>query len=133
MSVLTTFIVKKIQTWTEPESGKDEPKPNRKRVTDILVNHGSPNKIYCHPAWIIVLYLHELLMIWNSFKILNLKLRMQKHIFIDSCFATESESIVGVQIWIIKRMDRKLDEHENLVEIDELPPPPSLPPKILKL
>ena len=58
---------------------------------------------------------------------------MQKHIFIDSCFATESESIVGVQIWIIKRMDRKLDEHENLVEIDELPPPPSLPPKILKL
>ena len=41
MSVLTTFIVKKIQTWTEPKSGKDEPKPNREfwtrepRVTDI--------------------------------------------------------------------------------------------------
>ena len=29
MSVLTTFIVKKMQTWTEPKSGEDEPKPNR--------------------------------------------------------------------------------------------------------
>ena len=28
MSVLTTFIVKKIEAWTEPKSGKDEPKPN---------------------------------------------------------------------------------------------------------
>ena len=46
---------------------------------------------------------------------------MQKNIFGDSCFAMESKSTVGVQTWIIKRMDRKLDEHENLVEIDELP------------
>ena len=29
MSVLTTFRVKKTQTWTEPKSGKDEPKRNR--------------------------------------------------------------------------------------------------------
>ena len=34
MSVSTTFIVKKIQIWTEPKSGKDEPKP---------VNRGSPS------------------------------------------------------------------------------------------
>ena len=48
MSVLTTFIIKKIQTWTEPKSGKDEPKPNREFWTagnrDISVNRGSPTR-----------------------------------------------------------------------------------------
>ena len=42
------FIVKKIQTWTEPKSGKDEPKPNREFWTagnrDISVNRGSPTR-----------------------------------------------------------------------------------------
>ena len=36
MSVLTTFIVKKIQTWTEPKSGKDE--QNRTVSSESLVN-----------------------------------------------------------------------------------------------
>ena len=46
MSVLTTFIIKKIQTWTEPKSGKDEPNrtvSSEPRVTDISVNRGNPN------------------------------------------------------------------------------------------
>ena len=46
MSVLTTFIVKKVQTWTEPKSGKVEPKPNHESeplLTDISVNRGSPS------------------------------------------------------------------------------------------
>ena len=45
MSVLTTFIIKKIQTWTEPKSGKDEPNrtvSSEPRVTDISVNRGNP-------------------------------------------------------------------------------------------
>ena len=46
MSALTTFIDKKTQTWTEPKSGKDEPKTNREFWTacncDISVNRGSP-------------------------------------------------------------------------------------------
>ena len=46
MSVLTTFIVKKIQTWTESKSGKDEPKPNREFWTvgnRYFGQLGSPN------------------------------------------------------------------------------------------
>ena len=36
MSVLTAFRVKKkTQTWTEPKSGKDEPKPNREFWTAV--------------------------------------------------------------------------------------------------
>ena len=46
MSVLTTFIVKKTQTWTEPKSGKDEPKLDCEFWTagnrDTSVNRGSP-------------------------------------------------------------------------------------------
>ena len=57
MSVLTTFIVKKIQTWTEPKTGKDEPKPNREFWTagnrDISVNRDSPTM---HLAYITFLH-----------------------------------------------------------------------------
>ena len=48
MSVLTTFIIKKIQTWTEPISGKDEPKPKREFWTAaaLLIYYNRDTRVY---------------------------------------------------------------------------------------
>ena len=40
MCVLTSFVVKKMQTWTKLKSGKDEPKLNHESWT--AGNRGSP-------------------------------------------------------------------------------------------